>query len=145
MSRIADALRQLVIERAGNCCEYCRLHQDFSPITYEIDHIIARKHRGETLAENLCLTCLKCNRFKGTDISSIDEETGAITPLYNPRTMNWDDHFYLDGAIIVPRTAIGRVTEFMLSLNTKVRVNTRRSLLKSSRYPCGQSRHQTSQ
>ena len=55
---ISFSLRQLVIERAQGRCEYCLIHQDFSIYTHEIDHIIAVKHGGQTLSENLALSCL---------------------------------------------------------------------------------------
>ena len=53
---ISFSLRQLVIERAQGRCEYCLIHQDFSIYTHEIDHIIAVKHGGQTLSENLALS-----------------------------------------------------------------------------------------
>ncbi|WP_217355187.1 HNH endonuclease [Aphanizomenon sp. UHCC 0183] len=61
---ISFSLRQLVIERAQGRCEYCLIHQDFSIYTHEIDHIIAVKHGGQTLSENLALSCLPCNHSK---------------------------------------------------------------------------------
>jgi 5-methylcytosine-specific restriction endonuclease McrA len=53
---ISFSLRQLVIEPAQGRCEYCLIHQDFSIYTHEIDHIIAVKHGGQTLSENLALS-----------------------------------------------------------------------------------------
>jgi 5-methylcytosine-specific restriction endonuclease McrA len=55
---ISTNLRQLVYKRAMGRCEYCLMHQDVSPYTHEIDHLIARKHGGQTVAENLALACL---------------------------------------------------------------------------------------
>jgi 5-methylcytosine-specific restriction endonuclease McrA len=54
-------LVELVWRRANSRCEYCRLPQEFSLFTFEIDHIIARKHGGPTAAANLCLACFYCN------------------------------------------------------------------------------------
>jgi HNH endonuclease len=51
------ALERLVRQRAGGRCEYCRLPQAGSQVPFEIDHIIARKHRGRTVAHNLAVTC----------------------------------------------------------------------------------------
>ena len=85
MTYISEALRRQVIERAGGCCEYCLIHQQDSLYTHEVDHVIAEKHRGETILENLCLSCLECNRAKGSDFGSFDPETEEITLLYNPR------------------------------------------------------------
>ena len=47
------ALHRLVTERAGGCCEYCRMSQAFDPATFEIDHIIPQKMNGETTEANL--------------------------------------------------------------------------------------------
>jgi hypothetical protein len=50
-------LIRLVWQRAKDCCEYCRMCQEFERATFEIDHFIARKHKGPTVASNLCLSC----------------------------------------------------------------------------------------
>ena len=41
---ISVSLRQLVVDRAGEKCEYCLLHQSFSIYSHEVDHITAIKH-----------------------------------------------------------------------------------------------------
>ena len=43
MTYIPEALRRQVTERAGECCEYCLLPQEFSLYSHEVDHIIAEK------------------------------------------------------------------------------------------------------
>lgn len=53
---ISTELRRLVIERAGARCEYCRLAEYVSFYSHEIDHIIAEKHDGLTVADNLAYT-----------------------------------------------------------------------------------------
>jgi len=78
-------LEELVWRRAGDRCEYCQLSQDSHELSFEIDHIIALKHRGRTRAGNLCLACFACNNHKGTNISGIDPKTKKIVPLFNPR------------------------------------------------------------
>ncbi len=52
-----EALVELVWERAQERCEYCQVSQAFSRMPHEIDHIIALKHLGPTLASNLALAC----------------------------------------------------------------------------------------
>ena len=136
MTYISADLRRTVIERAGNCCEYCRLSQEDNTFSFQIDHVIAEKHEGETVLENLSLSCPNCNVFKGSDIGSIDRETGQLTPLYNPRTQNWNDHFNLNGAIIEPRTPEGRVTVRLLKLNHSEQVDELQGLINLGRYPC---------
>jgi 5-methylcytosine-specific restriction endonuclease McrA len=51
---------------------------------HEIDHVVAEKHDGQTSDNNLCLSCWVCNRHKGSDLTSIDPQTGAITPCSIP-------------------------------------------------------------
>ena len=58
------ALSRLVWQRAKGRCEYCQMPQAADDDSFEIDHIIARKHSGPTVASNICLCCLYCNSFK---------------------------------------------------------------------------------
>jgi 5-methylcytosine-specific restriction endonuclease McrA len=85
---IAPALRSIVIERARKRCEYCQRpdSQEINAYPHEVDHVTARKHGGQTTAENLAYACFDCNRHKGTDLSSIDPRTGRIVQLFNPRS-----------------------------------------------------------
>jgi len=49
-----SAVRALVWQRAGSCCEYCRLAQRDTPFrTFHIDHIVPRKHGGLTILTTL--------------------------------------------------------------------------------------------
>ena len=57
------------------------IDEEISFAKHQIDHVIAEKHGGETIAENLALSCAVCNKHKGSDIATIDGETGAIVPL----------------------------------------------------------------
>lgn len=136
MSYIPEALRRQIVENAHECCEYCRVHQRDLVYTFEVDHIIPEKHRGETDADNLCLSCLNCNRYKGSDFASFDPRTGEIERLYNPRRDHWDKHFRLNGAVIEALSSIGRVTEFVLRLNEITRLQHRMGLLEIGHYPC---------
>jgi hypothetical protein len=135
MSYIAVHLRTAVIIRANYSCEYCLVHADYVMFVHEVDHVIAQKQGGATTSQNLAYACGVCNRNKGSDIASIDPETGNPTFLYNPRTQVWDEHFQLDGALTVPLTAIGRATVRLLQLNQTDRLLLRRELLSTGRYP----------
>lgn len=135
MALIPPDLRRQVIIRAKGCCEYCLLPDSLSFYPHEVDHIVAEKHGGATEFHNLALACWRCNRHKGSDLTSIDPETGAITPLFNPRTQRWQNHFRLHGAIIEPLTPEGRVTVHLLQLNRPDRVEERRVLMARGHYP----------
>lgn len=52
-----QALAEIVWQRARECCEYCQLPSALSLVPFEIDHVIPRKHGGETAAGNLALAC----------------------------------------------------------------------------------------
>ena len=108
---------------------------DSEPVfPHEPDHIIAIEHGGPTTSENLAYACFDCNRAKGSDIASIDRETGSLTPLFSPRTQLWGEHFRHNGPVIEAHTAIGRVTVRLLRMNLPVRVATRESLLRAGHY-----------
>lgn len=126
---IPALLRREVFERAGGQCEYCLTPQVAALVSPEVDHIVARKHGGETVSENLALTCSLCNKYKGSDLTSIDPESGAITPLFHPRRQRWVNHFRLEAGRITPLTAVGRVTVMLLQLNRPERVAERRLLV----------------
>lgn len=132
---ISKELRQLVVKKASGRCEYCLIHQDFSIYTHEVDHIIALKHGGETIIENLALSCLSCNRHKGSDFATIDWITQEIVPLFNPRRQVWDEHFYLEGARIEGKTQIGQGTARLLQFNVANRVLERQVLMSQQQYP----------
>lgn len=106
-----------VWQRAGACCEYCQMSQDHDEATFEVDHVIAKKHGGATVASNLTLSCFSCNSNKGPNIAGLDPESGKLTALYNPRRHKWSRHFRWAGPTLVGRTAIGRVTIFVLTIN----------------------------
>jgi hypothetical protein len=136
MTYIPAELRRGVIERAGGCCEYCRMQISDRLLPSEIDHIISEKHGGETIFDNLCVACYRCNSFKGSDIASSDPATGKATFLYHPRQQHWDDHFRLNGAVIEPLTPEGRVTGFLLHFNISIHIAQRNALIREGRYPC---------
>ena len=118
MTYIPEVLRRLVVERAGGRCAYCRLHENDAFFTHEIDHIYAEKHDGPTVASNLCVACADCNRYKGSDICSVDLETGDVVTLYHPYRDGWADHFRLaDTGVIEPLSTHGRVTARLLRMN----------------------------
>jgi 5-methylcytosine-specific restriction endonuclease McrA len=121
-THIPAELRRLVRERAQDCCEYCRFPEAFSLLVHEVDHITAEKHRGETVEGNLCLACLLCNQHKGSDLTSIDPDTGGIVPLFHPRRDRWREHFQWAGGHIEPLTPTGRVTVLLLQFNRPERV-----------------------
>ena len=51
------ALLAHVRQRAGNRCEYCRIHQDHVALRLHIEHIIPKQHGGTDDSSNLALAC----------------------------------------------------------------------------------------
>jgi HNH endonuclease len=134
-NEISDSLRRVIAKRAGYCCEYCLLHEENSYSPHQIDHIISRKHGGRSDADNLAYSCLRCNTWKGSDIGSIDTQSGAFVSLFHPRRQHWEDHFVFRGAVIEPITPEGRVTARLLRLNIDKRIVERQLLMTVGRYP----------
>ncbi len=128
-------LVELVWQRAGGRCEYCQVHHEQDELHFEIDHIIARKHRGPTRAGNLCLACFACNNHKGPNLSGIDPKTRRIVKLFNPRRHSWHRHFRWDGPVLVGRTVIGRATVIVLEINLDYRVDLRQGLIDEGVFP----------
>lgn len=130
-----EALAQHVRDRAGGFCEYCRIPETHDRPGFEIEHIVARQHRGKTVASNLAAACFTCNHRKGPNLAGRDPTTGKLTPLFHPRRMKWEKHFRWDGPVLVGRTAIGRTTIAVLGINHPLRVRLREELIEEGLFP----------
>jgi hypothetical protein len=119
-----------VVERAGHRCEYCLLPEGALLLPFQIDHVIAEKHGGSTVEDNLALACPHCNRFKGPNIAGIDVESGDAVRLFHPRKDIWREHFNWDGARVAGCTPIGRATVQVLAMNADDLLLIRIELLK---------------
>jgi 5-methylcytosine-specific restriction endonuclease McrA len=93
MSRIPDALRILVRERAGYRCEYCQASEWLAGQRFYVDHIIPLAEGGISTEDNLCLACPMCNGSKLSRMDGIDPETGKRSSLFHPRRQAWAEHF----------------------------------------------------
>lgn len=129
------ALKRRVRRRARGCCEYCLMPQEYDDAPFEIDHVIALKHEGLTTGNNLSLSCFYCNSFKGSNIAGRDRKTHQLVPIFNPRRHSWARHFRWQGAYLVGRTAIGRVTIAVLKINDPLRVALRQELIDEGVFP----------
>jgi hypothetical protein len=134
-SYVPSRLRRAVSRRARYACEYCLIAESDTVVGCQVDHVVSEKHGGHTDSSNLAYACAFCNRFKGSDVGSLDKHSGALVRLFNPRTDRWGDHFELDGAHINARTDIGAVTVELLRINSFERVLERESLIAVDRYP----------
>jgi hypothetical protein len=136
MASISKALRELVTQRAGGLCEYCQTAQAIV-IEMEIDHIFPASAGGQTVENNLCLTCAGCNSFKHDAQFAVDPETNQPVTLFNPRIENWDEHFTWDtnGTILVGITTTGRATVARLKINREMAVKARARWVKAGWHP----------
>jgi 5-methylcytosine-specific restriction endonuclease McrA len=130
-----ESIRESVRRRAQDQCEYCRMPQSLIKLRHQIDHIIARQHRGPSTEENLALICQHCNLHKGPNIAGIDPETAELTRLFNPRSQNWNEHFKWRDAELIGLTAIGRTTLNVLAINEPLLLEVRAALVTEGAYP----------
>lgn len=116
---IADELRHAIEHEFGFRCSYCLTPQDIIGLRLQIDHIIPEVRGGRTVAENLCLACISCNRAKADSEAALDPVTESIVSLFNPRRQRWHEHFRWseDGTELIGRTACGRATILTLQMN----------------------------
>lgn len=128
----AESYRQLVVARAGGACEYCRLLEAATGVTFHVERVVPRSQGGQTAMSNLALGCPGCNLAKGHRTTGLDR-SGNVQSLFNPRDfepwlLGWHLHFVLDrnSGMILPRTDTGEATIDMLRMNDANRVFARR-------------------
>ena len=109
-------------ERAGDRCEYCRMHQALQGATFHVEHIVPTARGGTDDPANLAWSCPRCNLTKSSRISAHDPETGATVPLFNPRTDSWSDHLRWRGYRVSGVTPIGRALVVAFDLNHPRRI-----------------------
>lgn len=128
------ALRNLIRERAGKRCEYCKLHEsDADFFTFHVEHVVPKQHGGRNDFESLCYSCAECNWHKGTNLAGL--LSGRLYALFNPRTQEWRRHFRWDHTTLVGKTKSGIVTIQVLNINDAVRMMLRENLLLEGRFP----------
>ena len=125
--------RDLVRRRAGERCEYCRLHQESTGLKHHVEHIVAKQHGGSDDANNLALACHRCNLHKGPNLTGIDPQSGQVASLFHPRRDRWSGHFIFEGAYIIGISEVGRATVRVLNMNDARRLELRTEILKHSR------------
>lgn len=120
-------------ERCGVANTASQFPADISLLPFQLDHIISEKHRGPTSAENLALSCERCNSHKGPNIAGYLH--GKHVPLFNPRLDVWSDHFEWNHAVLVGKTPVGQVTIDVLAINLPYRIALRAALIAEGVFP----------
>lgn len=116
--RIPAALRRQVTERDGRRCAYCRSPL-IAGVPMVIEHIVPLVAGGDSAPDDLCLSCYRCNEFKGPRRQAADPRDGQLVPLFHPRQQHWGDQFAWvdDGVTVEGLTPTGRATIVLLQLN----------------------------
>jgi hypothetical protein len=136
-SSISANFKRFIVERSHGYCEYCKCSSDFSTEPFSMEHIIPRSKQGSDDLENLAYACIGCNIYKSDKIEALDILSQTIASLFNPRTMQWDEHFTWDESLtgMLGKTAIGRATIEALKLNRRPIKNLRRALIAIGEHP----------
>jgi hypothetical protein len=65
----------------------------------------------------------------------LDDVTGLIVQLFNPRTDVWSDHFKWNGPVLVSNTATGRATIRCLAINHPDNIAQRQAFIAEGVFP----------
>ena len=128
---ISTKIKAIVKNRAYGYCEYCQCPSDISTDTFSLEHIIPRSKNGTDNLDNLAFSCSGCNLAKYTKTEFLDVISQISYPLFNPRTMIWDEHFMWHESLtlMIGKTAIRRVKIEALKVNRLPVKNLRRALI----------------
>ena len=111
------------------------MHEDYSLLSFHIEHVIAKHHGGSNRLDNLAWSCQACNAKKGPNLSSWLKATDEIVPLFNPRRQQWSRHFRWQGAYLRGKTKAGAATIIALDLNNRNRISQRQWLIAVGEFP----------
>jgi hypothetical protein len=133
---ISETVRDRVVARSRYRCEYCQMPSIYIYAPMEIDHIRPTALGGDDDEENLCLSCPRCNGFKGSQITGSDV-AGVEVRLFNPRLDTWSEHFTWadDKATIIALSSCGWATVNALQMNIQAAVNFRKTMASIGGYP----------
>jgi uncharacterized protein (TIGR02646 family) len=124
------AIKDDVRRRAEGRCEYCGIAERYFTQRFQIEHIRPRSHRGTSTLDNLALACERCNLHKGPNVAGYEPESEELTPLFNPRVNDWNQHFELESSgEFRGLTPIGRTIVEVLAMNDSRRVELRRAII----------------
>lgn len=134
---VAAGLRQRIAKQARHRCGYCQTQEVVSGVPLTLEHILPKSSGGQSVEENLWLSCRLCNEAKGVLTEAVDPKSGKLVPLFNPRMQAWTDHFAWsdDGTIVIGQSPTGRATVKALSLNSELRVRARAMWVEAGWHP----------
>jgi hypothetical protein len=103
-------------------------------LPFHVEHIVASNHRSDDSLSNLAWAFPRCNLRKGTNLSTIDPQSGLRVDLFNPRDMLWEEHFVIRDSFVVGVTACGRGTANLLDMNNENRLSHRQKLIEQGEF-----------
>lgn len=135
--KLPPDVQEQIRRRAEYLCEYCHTNERWQYVRFTIDHLLPTVEGGTDALDNLALACFHCNRRKSNKLTIFDAPTQQETPLFNPRLDDWTKHciWSSDGLMILPLTAVGRVTIDLLDLNRERILHIRAADVAINRHP----------
>lgn len=132
-----NPLYEIIAERAGHRCEYCRAPERVFNFPFEVEHILPRARAGGSELENLALACRACNLFKSSSTFGFDKATQAEVRLFNPRQDEWAANFQIDLGTgeITGLTPTGRITIEQLQMNNPAQLVARLQWIRWGMFP----------
>ena len=129
--------KRKVKERADYLCEYCAALATYSAQPFVIEHINPKSKKGTDELKNLAYACGGCNGSKYNKTHGFDPISNENVILYNPRTMEWKEHFiWSDNFLeIIGISPIGRATVLTLKVNHYGIKNLRKLWLMDNLHP----------
>lgn len=127
MNQSWEQKARLVQARAGDRCEYCRMHQSLQGATFYVEHVEPGSRGGSDDMSNLAWCRPSCNLHKSDRIACEDPLTGVLELLFHPRRHRWQEHFKWVGYEIMGVTSIRRATVHALQLNGGRRIPIRKA------------------
>ncbi len=122
----AEVQRQ-VEARAGQRCEYCRMHQSLQGASFHVEHIVPISLGGTDDLDNLAWACPGCNLKKSNRVTATDPVTGTEVRLLHPRLDRWEEHLAWQEYTLVGLTPIGRALIAAFDLNHERRCRIRQA------------------
>ncbi len=127
MSLTRAEVQQLVEARAGQQCEYCRMHQSLQGASFHVEHIKPVSLGGTDDVDNLAWACPGCNLKKSNRVTVIDPVTRTEVQVFHPRLDRWAEHLAWQGYTITGLTPVGRALVSAFDLNHERRCRIRQA------------------
>jgi hypothetical protein len=134
---IPAELRRRIRAHFRDHCAYCRTPEALTVVTFEFEHIVPSSLGGETVFQNLCLSCPTCNRYKSDRTVGSSDPATVEFPLFHPHLNDWNEHFEWssDATVIIGLTQIAQVTIATLRMNRPQIVRVRRLWAAMNEHP----------